>query len=175
MHAIDEGVPGGLAKVYPEFAKLAWNHDPVKPSFWEWDGFDPVPEDAHGAEIVPEQVDPGAAGQQEADLTQPLKPLSRAYKHLKFGPGITEVTVAMPHDENLHVDVADEAAQRQREDGGPGEASVHGVLPRGGRRANRRDGAGGQSNTSTFRQMDQDKPIRVVGDEPRLLALRRAR
>ena len=58
------GVPGGLAKAYPEFAKLAWNHDPVKPSFWEWDGFDPVPEDAHGAEIVPEQVDPGAAGQQ---------------------------------------------------------------------------------------------------------------
>ena len=105
MHAIDAGVPGGLAKVYPEFAKLAWNHDPVKPSFWEWDGFDPVPEDAHGAEIVPEQVDPGAAGQQEADLTQPLKPLSRAYKHLKFGPGITEVTVAMPYDEDLHVDV----------------------------------------------------------------------
>ncbi len=85
MHAIDGGVPGGLAKAYPEFAKLAWNHDPVKPSFWEWDGFDPVPEDV-GGEILPEQVDLGAAGQREVDLTPPQKPLSRAYKHLKFGP-----------------------------------------------------------------------------------------
>ena len=37
----------------------------------------------------------------------------------------------------------DEAAQRQRADGGPVEAEGHGVLPRDGRRANRRAGAGG--------------------------------
>ena len=162
MHAIDEGVPGGLAKVYPEFAKLAWNHDPVKPSFWEWDGFDPVPEDAHGGEIVPEQVDPGAAGQQEADLTQPLKPLSRAYKHLKFGPGITEVSVAVPHDENLHVDglmklrngsvkTEDLSKRRPRCSAPSRPASEIDELVLVA------------SNTSTFRQMAQDKPIRVVG------------
>ena len=162
MHAIDEGVPGGLAKVYPEFAKLAWNHDPVKPSFWEWDGFDPVPEDAHGAEIVPEQVDPGAAGQQEADLTQPLKPLSRAYKHLKFGPGITEVSVAVPHDENLHVDVLMKLRNGsvETEDLSKRQATVFCPEATGERIDELVLVA---SNTSTFRQMAQDKPIRVVG------------
>ena len=174
MHAIDEGVPGGLAKVYPEFAKLAWNHDPVKPSFWEWDGFDPVPEDAHGAEIVPEQVDPGAAGQQEADLTQPAQAAlarvqapevrPRHHRGERGGAARREPSRRCP----------DEAAQRHRADGGPVEASGHGVLPRGDRRANRRAGAGGVEHVDIpadgSGQADQGR-----GHEPRLLALRRAR
>jgi hypothetical protein len=161
MHAIDAGVPGGLAKAYPEFAKLAWNHDPVKPSFWEWDGFDPVPEDV-GGEILPEQVDPGPGGQREVDLTQPQKPLSRSYKHLKFGPGVKEVTAVTPFDADLDV-----KALVKLRDGTVKEEDL----------SKRRfavfcpESAGEQvaemvivaSNTSPFRQMDQDKPIRVAG------------
>jgi hypothetical protein len=85
MHAIDAGVPGGLAKAYPEFAKLAWNHDPVKPSFWEWDGFDPVPEDV-GGEIVPSRWTSAPPGSARWTSRRPREPLSRAYKQLKFGP-----------------------------------------------------------------------------------------
>ena len=162
MNAIDAGVPGGLTKVYPEFAKLAWNHEPVKPSFWEWDGFDPVPEDAHGAEIAPEQVDPGAAGQQELDLTQPRGPLSRAYKHLRFGPGVTEVSVAVPYDENLHVDALLKLRNGSVQTEDLSKRKVTAFCP---------EAAGERidelvlvaSNTSTYRQMAQDKPIRVVG------------
>jgi hypothetical protein len=160
MNAIDAGVPGGLAKAYPEFAKLAWNHDPVKPSFWEWDGFDPVPEDT-GGEIVPEQVDLGAAGQREVDLTPPLKPLSRAYKHLKFGPDTRAVTVSTPWDTDLHV----EALLKLRD----GTAKTVDLAKR--RFAVFCPESPGQrvaemvlvaSDTSTFRTMPQDAPVRVA-------------
>ena len=159
MHAIDAGVPGGLAKAYPEFAKLAWNHDPVKPSFWEWDGFDPVPEDV-GGEILPEQVDLGAAGQREVDLTPPQKPLSRAYKHLKFGPDVRALTVSTPYDADLHVEAllklrdgtakTVDLAKRQFAvfcPESPGQRVAEMVLV--------------ASDTSTFRTMDQGKPVRV--------------
>ena len=163
MNAIDAGVPGGLAKVYPEFAKLAWNHDPVKPSFWEWDGFDPVPEDANGAEIAPEQVDLGTAGQKEVDLTQPLKPLSRAYKHLKFGAGVRDVMVQVPYDADLHV----EALLKLRD----GTSKTVDLTKRRGP-VFCPETASEQvaemvlvaSDTSTFRQMAQDKPIRVLAN-----------
>jgi hypothetical protein len=160
MNAIDAGVPGGLAKAYPEFAKLAWNHDPVKPSFWEWDGFDPVPEDT-GGEILPEQVDLGAAGQKEVDLTPPLKPLSRAYKHLRFGPDVRDVTVSTPYDTDLHV----EALLKLRD----GTAKTVDLAKR--RFAVFCPESPDQrvaemvliaSDTSTFRTMDQDKPVRVA-------------
>jgi Family of unknown function (DUF6055) len=162
MHAIDEGVPGGLAKAYPEFAKLGWNHDPVKPSFWEWDGFDPVPEDT-GGEIVPEAVELGAAGQHEADLTLPQKPLSRAYKHLKFGPEVRNLTVVTPYDADLHV----EALLKLRD----GTTKTEDLAKRP-RAVFCPESAGGRvaemvlvaSNTSTFRQMAQDKPIRVIAN-----------
>jgi hypothetical protein len=161
MHAIDAGVPGGLAKAYPEFARLAWNHDPVKPSFWEWDGFDPVPEDA-GGEIVPEKVDPGAAGQTEVDLTQPYLPLSRAYKHLKFGPGVTEVTMAIPQDADLHVDALIKYRDGTTETKDLSKRQLVGWCP---------EATGKQidelvlvaSDTSPFRRMAQDKPIRITG------------
>jgi hypothetical protein len=160
MNAIDAGVPGGLAKAYPEFAKLAWNHDPVKPSFWEWDGFDPVPEDT-GGEIIPEQVDLGAAGQREVDLTLPQKPLSRAYKHLKFGPDVRDVTVSTPNDVDLHV----EALLKLRD----GTAKTVDLAKR--RFAVFCPESPGQrvaemvlvaSDTSTYRTMPQDAPVRVA-------------
>ena len=160
MHALDAGIPGGLAKAYPEFAKLAWNHDPVKPSFWEWDGFDPVPEDS-GGEIVPEQMDLGAAGQREVNLTLPLKPLSRAYKHLKFGPEVRNVMVWTPYDVDRRaelllklrngttktVDLAKRSAPVFCPES-PGERVAEMVIV--------------ASNTSTYRQMPQEKPIRVM-------------
>jgi len=161
MNAIDAGVPGGLAKVYPEFAKLAWNHDPMKPSFWEWDGFDPVPEDTGGVEIAPEQVELGAAGQREVDLTPPLKPLSRAYKQLRFGPDVRAVTVSTPYDTDLHV----EALLKLRD----GTAKTVDLTKR--RFAVFCPESPSQrvaemvlvaSDTSTFRTMDQDKPVRVA-------------
>jgi hypothetical protein len=163
MHALDAGIPGGLAKAYPEFAKLAWNHDPVKPSFWEWDGFDPVPEDEHGAEIVPEQVDLGAAGQREVDLALPQKPLSRAYKHLKFGPDSRFVMVMVPYDPDLHV----EALLKLRN----GTSKTVDLTKRRGP-VFCPEAAGERvsemvlvaSDTSTFRQMAQDKPIRVIAN-----------
>jgi hypothetical protein len=162
MHALDAGIPGGLAKAYPEFAKLAWNHYPVKPSFWEWDGFDPVPEDS-GGEIVPEQVDLGAAGQREVDLTLPQKPLSRAYKHLKFGPEVRNVMVWTPYDADRRAELllklrngtttTVDLAKR----GGPvfcpkspGERVAEMVIV--------------ASNVSTYRQLPQDKPIRVFAN-----------
>ena len=131
----------------------------MKPSFWEWDGFDPVPEDV-GGEILPEQVDLGAAGQREVDLTPPQKPLSRAYKHLKFGPDIRAVTVSTPYDTDLHV----EALLKLRD----GTAKTVDLTTR--RFAVFCPESPGQrvaemvlvaSDTSTFRTMDQDKPVRV--------------
>lgn len=104
LDAIDAGLPGGFKKTWPEFALAAWNQDPVSPNFLEWDRFPVVPEDAKGKKITAEQVDPGAAGQTELDVTPPLKPLSRAYRHLKFGPGITQVIVNTPNNPDLHVD-----------------------------------------------------------------------
>ena len=163
MHALDAGIPGGLAKAYPEFAKLAWNHDPVKPSFWEWDGFDPVPEDEHGTEIAPQQVDLGAAGQAEVDLKLPQKPLSRAYKHLKFGPEVRNVMVWTPYDADRRAELllklrngttkTVDLAKRGRPvfcPETPGERVAEMVIV--------------ASNVSTFRQMPQDKPIRVLAN-----------
>jgi len=162
MHALDAGIPGGLAKAYPEFAKLAWTHDPVKPSFWEWDGFDPVPEDS-GGEIVPEQVDLGAAGQREVDMRLPQKPLSRAYKQLKFGPEVRNVMVWTPYDADRRVELllklrngTTKTVDLAKRGGpvfcpeSPGERVAEMVLV--------------ASNTSTYRQLPQDKPIRVFAN-----------
>jgi hypothetical protein len=134
----------------------------VKPSFWEWDGFDPVPEDS-GGEIVPEQVDLGAAGQREADLTLPQKPLSRAYKQLKFGPDARFVMVMVPYDADLHVEAllklrngTNKTVDLTKRRGpvfcpaAAGERVAEMVLV--------------ASDTSTHRQMPQDKPIRVVAN-----------
>jgi hypothetical protein len=163
MYAVDAGIPGGLAKAYPEFAKLAWNHDPVKPSFWEWDGFDPVPEDEHGIEIAPQQVDLGVAGQAEANLKLPQKPLSRAYKQLKFGQDARFVMVMVPYDPDLHV----EALLKLRN----GTSKTVDLTKRRGpvfcpQAAGERvsEMVLVASNTSTFRQMAQDKPIRVIAN-----------
>jgi len=162
LHALDAGIPGGLAKAYPEFAKLAWNHDPVTPSFWEWDGFDPVPEDT-GGEIVPEQVDPGPTGQREVDLTPPLKPLSRAYKHLKFGPGVTDVMVTTPYDVDLHVEalIKFRDGTTKTEDLAKRRTAV--FCPESpGRRVDEMVLVA--SDTSPYRQMAQDRPIRVLAN-----------
>jgi hypothetical protein len=161
MNAIDAGVPGGLAKVYPEFAKLAWNHDPVKPSFWEWDGFDPVPEDANGVEIGPESVELGGAGQKQVELTPPEKPLSRAYKQLTFAPNMSNVTVQTPYDPDLHVEALiklrdgttkTEDLEKRRLavfcPESPNQRIAEMVLV--------------ASDTSTYRRIAQDRPIRVM-------------
>ena len=160
MHALDAGIPGGLAKAYPEFAKLAWNHDPVKPSFWEWDGFDPVPEDEHGTEIVPQQVDLGGAGQAEVDLKLPQKPLSRAYKHLKFGPEVRNVMVRTPYDADRRIELLMKLRNGTTKtvDIAKRPAPVFCPESAGERVAEMVIVA---SNVSTFRQMQQDKPIRV--------------
>jgi Family of unknown function (DUF6055) len=162
MHAIDAGAPGGLAKAYPEFARLAWNHDPVKPSFWEWDGFDPVPEDA-GGEIVPEQVDLGAEGQNEAQLTLPEKPLSRAYKDLRFTPNTRYVAVMVPYDADLHVDalVTLRDGTTKTIDLTKRRGPVFCPEAAGDRIAEMVLVA---SNDSTFHRMAQDKPIRVAAN-----------
>lgn len=95
LEAIDAGVPGGLATAWPDFARLAWNQEPAAPSFLQWDDYDQVPE-KDGAPIPAEQVDPGYAGQTEVDMPLTLAPLTRAYRHFKFGPGVTEITVEKP-------------------------------------------------------------------------------
>jgi hypothetical protein len=95
LQAIDAGVPGGLKKAWPEFALAAWNQDPVSPNFQGWDRFGQLPE-ANGTPIAAEQLDPGAAGQVQVDVPLGLKPLSRAYRRIKLGPGVTQVTVEKP-------------------------------------------------------------------------------
>jgi hypothetical protein len=95
LHAIDAGLPGGLKQAWPEFAKVAWNQDPVEPNFEQWDRFDQHPWDGDN-EIGTEQVDVGPSGQNEVDISLGLNPLTRAYRHLRFGPGVTQITVDKP-------------------------------------------------------------------------------
>lgn len=102
LQAIDAGVPGGLKKAWPEFALAAWNQDPVSPNFQAWDRFGQLPE-ANGTPITAEQLDPGAAGQVQVDVPLGLKPLSRAYRRIKLGPGVTQVTVEKPSYADLTV------------------------------------------------------------------------
>ena len=103
LQAIDAGVPGGMKKAWPEFALAAWNQDPVSPTFEEWDKFGQLPE-VNGKPIAAEQLDPGAAGQVQVDVPLGgLKPLSRAYRRFKLGPGITQITVEKPSYADLSV------------------------------------------------------------------------
>ena len=158
MHAIDAGVPGGLAKAYPEFAKLAWNHDPVKPSFWEWDGFDPVPEDVRGGEILPEQVDLGAAGQPrgaphaaaETALTRVQAPEVRA------GHARGERGRAVRQGPARRALIKLRDGTGKTEDLTKRRVTVFCPESTGQRIAE----SSWSRDTSTFRQMAQDKPIR---------------
>jgi hypothetical protein len=102
LEAIDAGIPGGLKKAWPEFARLAWNQDPVWPTFRHWDGFEAVPL-VNQKPIAAEQLDPGAAGQVEVDVPLGLKPLTRVYRRFKLGPGVTQITIEKPSYADLSV------------------------------------------------------------------------
>ena len=80
LHAIDTGVPGGLKQAWPEFAKVAWNQDPVEPNFTQWDNFTQHPEQ-DGHEIATEQVDAAPSGQTEVDV-----PLGLQSPHSRLPP-----------------------------------------------------------------------------------------
>jgi hypothetical protein len=103
LDAIDAGLPGGFKKTWPEFALAAWNQDPVSPNFAEWDRFKALPEQVGGKPIVAEQIDPGPTGQTVVDVPLGLKPLTRAYRRFKLGPGITQITVEKPSYADLSV------------------------------------------------------------------------
>ena len=66
--------PGGLKQAWPEFAKAAWNEDPVEPNFTQWDNFTQHPEQ-DGHEIATEQVNAAPSGQTEVDVPVGLDPL----------------------------------------------------------------------------------------------------
>jgi hypothetical protein len=95
LHAIDAGLPGGLRQAWPEFAKVAWNQDPVEPSFEGWDGFKQHPE-RDGREIGTQHVDVGPSGLTEVDIPLGMGPLTRAYRRLEFGPSVTQITIHKP-------------------------------------------------------------------------------
>jgi uncharacterized protein DUF6055 len=95
LHAIDAGLPGGLHQAWPEFAKVAWNQDPVEPNFEGWDGFKQHPEQ-DGHEIATQRVDVGPSGLTEVDIPLGMNPLTRAYRRLDFGPSVTQITVHKP-------------------------------------------------------------------------------
>ena len=103
LDAIDAGLPGGFKKTWPEFALAAWNQDPVSPNFAEWDRFTQLPEQVGGKPILAERLDPGATGQAVVDVPLGLKPLTRAYRRFKLGPGITQITVEKPSYADLSV------------------------------------------------------------------------
>jgi hypothetical protein len=102
LHAIDAGVPGGMRQAWPEFAKAAWNQDPVEPDFESWDRFMQHPEE-DGHEILTQRVDVGPDGQFVVDEPLGLPPLTRAYRHLTFGPSVTQITVDKPSFANVSV------------------------------------------------------------------------
>jgi hypothetical protein len=102
LHAIDAGLPGGLARAWPEFAMTAWNQDPVEPNFAQWDDFAQRPEES-GSEIGTQQVDIGPSGQTELDVPLGLGPLTRAYRHVRFGPSVTQITVDKPSFPGVNV------------------------------------------------------------------------
>jgi hypothetical protein len=102
LHAIDAGVPGGLRQAWPEFALAAWNQDPVEPDFEGWDHFSQHPEE-DGHEILTQQVDVGPDGQFVVDEPLGLPPLTRAYRHVTFGPSVTQITVDKPSFPSVNV------------------------------------------------------------------------
>jgi hypothetical protein len=107
LHAIDAAVPGGFKEAWPEFARVAWNQDPIETSFRQWDRFDARPSEdpwPTGPYIVPWHVGNGDAGQTEVDVQIPEKPLSRVYRAIKFDPDVRMVQAVTPYNTNLHVD-----------------------------------------------------------------------
>jgi hypothetical protein len=102
LQAIDAGVPGGLKKAWPEFARLAWNQDPVEPTFRHWDGFKQLPE-VNGAPIAAEELHPGFGGETVVEVPLDLKPLTRAYRRFRFGPDVTQITIEKPMYANLNL------------------------------------------------------------------------
>ena len=103
VDAIDAGLPGGFKKTWPEFALAAWNQDPVSPNFKEWDRFDALPQLVGGKPIEAEKLAPGPTGQAVVDVPLGLKPLTRAYRRFKLGPGITQITIEKPSYPDLSV------------------------------------------------------------------------
>jgi hypothetical protein len=102
LHAIDAGLPGGLARAWPEFARTAWNQDPVEPNFAQWDNFGQRPEE-DGHEIGTQRVDVGPSGHTDLEVPLGLDPLTRVYRHVKFGPSVTEITVDKPSFPSVNV------------------------------------------------------------------------
>jgi hypothetical protein len=95
------------------------------------------------------------------NLTPPLKPLSRAYKHVKFGPGATQVMVTTPYDADLHVDalIKFRDGSTKTEDLSKRRMAIF-CPESAGQRVDEMVLVA--SNVSTYRTMPQDKPIRVV-------------
>jgi hypothetical protein len=92
-----------------------------------------------------------------------VKPLSRAYKHLKFEPDARDVMVQVPYDPDLHV----EALLKLRD----GTNKTVDLTKRRGpvfcpENANERiaEMVLVASDTSTYRTMPQDRPIRVLAN-----------
>jgi hypothetical protein len=107
LQAIDAAVPGGFKDSWPEFARVAWNQDPVETSFKQWDRFDARPAEdpwPFGRTILPWHVGNGESGQTEVDVDIPVKPLSRVYRAIKLDPDVRMVQAVTPYNTNLHVD-----------------------------------------------------------------------
>jgi hypothetical protein len=98
--AIDAAVPGGLAKAWPEFARLGWNQDPVSPTFKDWDRFSELPRTPglHGGPIPTETIDSGVI-----DVPLNLEPLTRTYRHFKLGDRIRQIKISAPAHPGLSV------------------------------------------------------------------------
>jgi hypothetical protein len=92
--AIDAAVPGGLAKAWPEFARLGWNQDPVSPSFKDWDRFAELPRTPglHGGPIPAETIEPNAV----VEVPLNLEPLTRAYRHFTLGERVKHLKISAP-------------------------------------------------------------------------------
>jgi hypothetical protein len=105
VHAVDEAVPGGWRKQWPEFNRAAYNQEPWAP-FVQWDNWHERPE------VVKQSV--GLSGAQKKQLKvhvaqhgvgfdgvfDDLLWLKRAYTELDFADDVQSIDLTNPHAGN---------------------------------------------------------------------------
>jgi hypothetical protein len=103
--AIDAGMPGGLAKTWPEFALKAWNDDSVAPSFKQWDDYDVQPPGpTPPPKPVPTEMLDTTAAHMTADVPRNLAPLTRSYRHFAVASNVTQVSITQQPAPGIRVD-----------------------------------------------------------------------
>ena len=155
----------GVARVRPG----GLNQDPVSPNFEEWDKFGQAARGKRQADRRRASRPVRPATQVESP-TGGLKPLSRAYRRFKLGPGITQITVEKPATPTSACRPWCTRATA------PGRPRTRSSASRCG--APRCQGPPGRADPGDLEQLaDPDfarqRPAAAAGDQHRLLALHR--